>query len=117
MIRRSRRHKLEQTRQETNCREKTKRQNMNSTNSRPEQCCGVHGRRLELFCQEDETFICVLCVPRHSSHNFMLLHEAFSIYKDKLKNALTSVESKVQELKNLQKKKAKEIADVQASRL
>ncbi|XP_043942333.1 zinc finger protein 480-like [Protopterus annectens] len=77
------------------------------------QCCGEHRRRLELFCQEDETFICTMCVPRHSRHSFVFLHEAISGYKDKLKIALTSLEFRVKHFEHLQIKKEKEIADIQ----
>ncbi|XP_043942343.1 zinc-binding protein A33-like [Protopterus annectens] len=88
-------------------------QNVYVTNRRTELCCGEHRRRLELFCQKDETFICVLCVPRHSNHNFVFLHETTSMYKDNLKTALTSLESKVKELKYLQNKQEEEDTDIQ----
>ncbi|XP_043942926.1 neurotrophin receptor-interacting factor 1-like [Protopterus annectens] len=74
-----------------------------------EQCCAEHRRRLALFCQEDETFICVLCVPRHSCHSFVFPHEAVSVYKDKVKRALSSIRSKVGALKNIRNKSEKEL--------
>ncbi|XP_043942426.1 nuclear factor 7, brain-like [Protopterus annectens] len=88
-------------------------QNLCATNGRKEQCCGEHRRRLELFCQEDEAFICVLCVPRHSCHNFVFLHEAVSVYKDKIKVSLSVLESKPNDLRNLPNKKEKELGDIQ----
>ncbi|XP_043942332.1 zinc finger protein 684-like [Protopterus annectens] len=113
MIPRSKKLKLEDLNQETDCREKAEMLKMCVTNVGTEQCCGEHRRRLELFCQEDETFICTMCVPRHSRHSFVFLHEAISGYKDKLKIALTSLESRVKHLKHLQIKKEKETAHIQ----
>ncbi|XP_043942326.1 zinc finger protein 25-like isoform X2 [Protopterus annectens] len=95
MVRRSHRLKLGHTRQEKDCKETIELQNLCATNGRKELYCGEHRRKLELFCQKDETFICVLCVPRHSNHRFVLVHEAVSLYKEKLNTALTSLESKV----------------------
>ncbi|XP_043942966.1 E3 ubiquitin-protein ligase TRIM39-like [Protopterus annectens] len=88
-------------------------QNLCVTNGSTEQCCGEHRRRLELFCQEDEAFICVLCVPRHSGHSFVFLHEAVSVYKDKLKTSLSSLELKVRDLKDLQTKNETEFLEIQ----
>ncbi|XP_043942416.1 zinc finger protein 614-like [Protopterus annectens] len=88
-------------------------QNQCVTNGRTEQCCGEHRRRLELFCQEDEAFICVLCVPRHSCHSFVFLHEAVSVYKDKLKTSLSSLELKVRDLNDLQTKNETEFLEIQ----
>ncbi|XP_043942964.1 zinc finger protein 234-like [Protopterus annectens] len=99
--------------QETDCREKENMQNLCVTNGSTEQCCGEHRRRLELFCQEDEAFICVLCVPRHSCHSFVFLHEAVSVYKDKLKTSLSSLELKVRDLKDLQTKNLTEFLTIQ----
>ncbi|XP_043942923.1 zinc-binding protein A33-like [Protopterus annectens] len=100
------------TKQEGDCREKEAMHNLCATNGRTEQCCGEHKERLELFCKDDETFICVLCVPRHSSHSFVLLHEAISVCKDKIKTALTSLESKVKEFEYMQNHHKKGTVDV-----
>ncbi|XP_043922179.1 uncharacterized protein LOC122797710 [Protopterus annectens] len=100
------------TKQEGNCREKGAMHNLCATNGRTEQCCGEHKERLELFCKDDETFICVLCVPRHSSHSLVFLHEAIGVYKDKIKTTLTSLESKVKEFKYMQNHHEKEIGDI-----
>ncbi|XP_043942369.1 zinc finger protein 436-like [Protopterus annectens] len=113
MVQRSEKLKLGHTRQETDCRENTEKQNMYATNGRTEQFCGEHRRRLELFCQEDEAFVCVLCVPKHSGHSFVLLHEAIGVYKVKLKTTLTSLESKAKDLKYLQTQQEKKIRDIQ----
>ncbi|XP_043942897.1 zinc finger protein 91-like [Protopterus annectens] len=113
MVRRSERVKLGHTRQDMDCKDKEAMQNLCAANRKMEQCCGEHRRRLELFCQEDESFICVLCVPKHSSHGFVHLHEAISVYKDKLKTALTSLKSKVKHLKCLKIKQDKEVIDTQ----
>ncbi|XP_043942389.1 tripartite motif-containing protein 15-like [Protopterus annectens] len=98
---------------ETDCRVKEKMQNLCVTNGRTEQCCGEHRRRLELFCQEDEAFICVLCVPRHSCHSFVFLHETVGVYKKKLKTSLSSRELKVRDRKDLQTKTETEFLEIQ----
>ncbi|XP_043942453.1 zinc finger protein 182-like isoform X1 [Protopterus annectens] len=91
---------------------KDEMQNLCAVKLRTEQWCGEHRRRLELFCQKDEAFICVLCVPRHSSHSFVFLHETATVYKDKLKTALSSLELKVKHLKDQQNTNEKELLDI-----
>ncbi|XP_043942367.1 zinc finger protein 85-like isoform X1 [Protopterus annectens] len=86
-------------------------QNLYTIKGITDQGCGEHRRRLKLFCQDDETFICVLCVSRHSNHRLVFLHEAVSVYKDKLKTFLTRIDSKVKNLKYLWNKEEKEIPD------
>ncbi|XP_043942898.1 zinc finger protein 845-like [Protopterus annectens] len=117
MDQRSHRVNLGHKREKTDCREREVMQNPCACKQRTEQCCGEHRERLQLFCQEDEAFICVLCVPKHSSHSFVFFHEAVSTYKDKLKAALTSLESKVEDLKCLQKKQEKKILAMHEDRL
>ncbi|XP_043942342.1 zinc finger protein 723-like [Protopterus annectens] len=112
MVRRSQRGRLGNPRQETDFMLKAENQNSCATNGRTAHCCGEHKGRLELFCKEDETFICVLCVPRHSSHSFVYLHEAVSLYEDKLKTTLTSLESKVKHLEYRQNKQDREIINI-----
>ncbi|XP_043942900.1 uncharacterized protein LOC122814381 [Protopterus annectens] len=116
MVRRSRREKLEHTRQETGYKQREETHNLCATNGKTEKCCRDHRQRLELFCQEDETFICDLCVPRHSDHSSVFMHEAISTYKDNLKTALTSLESKLKDLKHLQDKQEKETPDLQVNK-
>ncbi|XP_043942967.1 zinc-binding protein A33-like [Protopterus annectens] len=113
MARRSQRVKLEYKRQETNFRKKEEMQTMSGTNRITNQCCGEHREKLKLFCQEDEAFICDLCVPRHSNHHFVFLQEAVSLYKDTLKTSLMSLESKVKDCKYLRSKQEKEITGIQ----
>ncbi|XP_043942841.1 nuclear factor 7, brain-like [Protopterus annectens] len=43
--------------------------------------CMKHVKRLELFCESDETLVCSLCVPDHRCHNFLNVQEASSKYK------------------------------------
>ncbi|XP_043942402.1 zinc-binding protein A33-like [Protopterus annectens] len=99
--------------QETDCQDKEEMQNLCATNGGTEQCCGEHRQRLELFCQEDEAFICVLCVPSHSCHSFVFLHDTISVYKDKLKTSFSSLELKVRDLKDLQTKNETEFLEIQ----
>ncbi|XP_043942347.1 zinc finger protein 26-like [Protopterus annectens] len=113
MVGKSQRLKLGHTTQESDCKEK----NLYATNGETEQRCGDHGRRLELFCQEDEAFICVLCVPKHSSHSFIFLQDVISVYKEKMKAVLTSLESNVKDFKYLQSQQEKEILSIQDAAL
>ncbi|XP_069771713.1 zinc-binding protein A33-like [Narcine bancroftii] len=49
--------------------------------------CGDHrGEELELFCDTDKKFLCVMCLDRrdgrsHRAHNFMLIGEAVEIHR------------------------------------
>ncbi|XP_043942929.1 zinc-binding protein A33-like [Protopterus annectens] len=113
MVRKSRRVKLEHTRQGKKSREKAELQNLYATYGRPEQRCEEHRWKLELFCQEDEAFICTLCVPRHSSHNLAFLHEVVNVYKDNMKTPLTTLESKAEDLKYVQNHQEKETLSIQ----
>ncbi|XP_043942366.1 zinc finger protein 79-like [Protopterus annectens] len=113
MLQRSPILKLGHRIQDADYREKSEKQNLCATNERAEQCCGEHRRRLELFCQEDEAFVCVLCVPKHSRHSFVSLREALSVYKDKMKAALISLDSKLKDLKYIQNHQEKKITAVQ----
>ncbi|XP_043942937.1 tripartite motif-containing protein 10-like [Protopterus annectens] len=99
--------------QETVCKNKEEMQNLCATNGRTEHCCGEHRWRLELFCQEDEAFICVLCARRHSGHSFVFLHDAASVYKDKLKASVSSLELKVRDLKDVQTKNETEFQEIE----
>ncbi|XP_043942439.1 uncharacterized protein LOC122813957 isoform X2 [Protopterus annectens] len=103
---------MEHIKQEMDFNKKDEMHNLCAIKLRTEQCCWEHRQRLELFCQKDEAFICVLCVPRHSSHSFVLLHETAITYKDKLKTALSSLELKIKHLKDQQKTNEKELLDM-----
>ncbi|XP_043942978.1 zinc finger protein 182-like [Protopterus annectens] len=87
--------------------------NLCAKSRKTEQCCGQHRRKLELFCLDDEVFMCVLCVPRHSCHSFVFLHEAVDMYKDKLTSNLSCLQLKLKDFKDLQNSSNKEILGIQ----
>ncbi|XP_043942582.1 nuclear factor 7, ovary-like [Protopterus annectens] len=66
--------------------------------------CKEHGEELKLFCKVDETPACVTCQDssKHSSHIFLPMQEAVSMYQDKLKTVSASLELRVKELIELQ---------------
>ncbi|XP_043942853.1 zinc-binding protein A33-like [Protopterus annectens] len=76
------------------------------------QQCEEHEERLKLFCEEDGTLACVLCVPKHYGHHFISLQEAVNIYQDKLQTASESLESNLKKLQELQIKQEKEVYSI-----
>ncbi|XP_043942019.1 zinc-binding protein A33-like [Protopterus annectens] len=77
-----------------------------------EQYCRQHGRKLELFCQQDMLLSCVLCVPEHRTHCFLPLYEAAVMYKDKIGTAMSSLQSEMNHLIENQHKQEKKISDI-----
>ncbi|XP_043942087.1 zinc-binding protein A33-like [Protopterus annectens] len=43
--------------------------------------CKEHEKSLEVLCEDDDTLVCIQCVPNHSGHNFLSMQEAVSMYK------------------------------------
>ncbi|KAG7234741.1 hypothetical protein INR49_004074, partial [Caranx melampygus] len=62
----------------------TLRQEKNKmTPSRPREYCSVHNERLNLFCQDDQQLICVICrdEQKHKKHNCVPINEAAQDHK------------------------------------
>ncbi|XP_043942840.1 zinc-binding protein A33-like [Protopterus annectens] len=101
------------------------------------QFCTAHGKPFELFCGNDETLACSLCVTRHRGHNLLTVQEAVSLYKvwteekrftrtvllcqnqlspetDKLMSATVTLESKVRVLRGCQNMQEEKISVIQA---
>ncbi|XP_043942291.1 zinc-binding protein A33-like isoform X2 [Protopterus annectens] len=76
--------------------------------------CKEHSEKLKLFCKEDETPICYTCVDslKHCGHNFIPLHDAVSIYKEKLTEAKFPLETHLNEIEELQEKQMQRISEV-----
>ncbi|XP_060126932.1 E3 ubiquitin-protein ligase TRIM7-like [Zootoca vivipara] len=55
--------------------------------------CEKHQEPLKLFCKEDESPICVVCIvsKEHKSHKAILLEEAFQEYKDQISSCLDNL--------------------------
>ncbi|XP_078073756.1 zinc-binding protein A33-like [Mustelus asterias] len=71
--------------------------------------CEEHDEKLKLFCEDDQTLICVICrdSPSHSGHSFLPVADAVRKYKIQLKSSLNSLEDK-EKYKNEQKHRQKE---------
>ncbi|XP_043942118.1 zinc-binding protein A33-like [Protopterus annectens] len=61
--------------------------------------CVEHKEELYLFCEEDETLACSMCIPEHYGHHFLPLQKAVTNYREQLNSVVSSLESI---LKNIQ---------------
>ncbi|XP_043942051.1 zinc-binding protein A33-like [Protopterus annectens] len=76
--------------------------------------CTKHEKRLELFCEDDESLSCVLCIPEHQGHKFLPVQNAFSKNKDNLTALLPLLQSSLKHFKEIkcqQKMKISEVTD------
>ncbi|XP_043920930.1 zinc-binding protein A33-like [Protopterus annectens] len=80
-----------------------------------EHFCRKHEKKLKLFCEEDESLACLLCVPEHRCHSFLPLLKAVAIYKDKLASSLCYLQSKLKDYKEIKYQQETKISEVTAS--
>ncbi|XP_043942044.1 zinc-binding protein A33-like [Protopterus annectens] len=80
----------------------------------PQQCL-EHKEPLKLFCQEDESLICVICMvsQKHAGHTFLPLLEAVSMFQNKLKEISSPLELKLKGTKVLENQQQQMISDFQ----
>ncbi|XP_037769206.1 E3 ubiquitin-protein ligase TRIM39 isoform X1 [Chelonia mydas] len=69
-----------------------------------ERVCEIHGEELKLFCEEDQTPICLVCdrSKEHRAHTVVPIEEAAQEYKKKIQTHLMSLKKereKLQEIK------------------
>ncbi|XP_043942279.1 zinc-binding protein A33-like [Protopterus annectens] len=95
-----------------NVAEKTQRLKWGCESQQLLHLCTKHEERLQLFCTEDESLVCVMCVPKHPRHNLISLQEAVRMYQDKLRKTTPTLESVQKELQNLQKKQEQKLTDI-----
>ncbi|XP_043942081.1 zinc-binding protein A33-like [Protopterus annectens] len=57
--------------------------------------CREHEESLKLFCEDDESLVCLMCVPEHRGHNFLTVQKAVNKYKDNLIASLSQLQSKL----------------------
>ncbi|XP_039373553.1 E3 ubiquitin-protein ligase TRIM39-like [Mauremys reevesii] len=64
-----------------------------------ERVCGEHQETLKLFCEEDQTSVCVVChlSRAHREHRVVPIKEAAQEYKEKLQGALGPLRKELEE--------------------
>ncbi|XP_074975961.1 LOW QUALITY PROTEIN: E3 ubiquitin-protein ligase TRIM39-like [Caretta caretta] len=80
-----------------------------------ERVCGEHQETLKLFCEEDQTSVCVVChlSRAHRAHTVVPIEEAAQEYKVKLQGALGHLRKELQEVLALTSKEKKKTTEWQ----
>ncbi|CAM5158322.1 unnamed protein product [Eretmochelys imbricata] len=80
-----------------------------------ERVCGEHQETLKLFCEEDQTSVCVVChlSRTHRAHTVVPIEEAAQEYKVKLQGALGPLRKELQEVLALMSKEKKKTTEWQ----
>ncbi|XP_074927769.1 E3 ubiquitin-protein ligase TRIM17-like isoform X2 [Chelonoidis abingdonii] len=80
-----------------------------------ERVCGEHQETLKLFCEEDQTPICVICRESraHRAHTVVPIREAAQEYKEKLQGALAPLRKELEEALALMSAEEEEITEWQ----
>ncbi|XP_043850917.1 probable E3 ubiquitin-protein ligase TRIML1 [Dromiciops gliroides] len=65
--------------------------------------CAVHKKVLKLFCEDDQTAVCVRCSqsPEHETHVLSPIEETAHRFREKLEHILTQMEKHVEEAETL----------------
>ncbi|XP_043926060.1 zinc-binding protein A33-like isoform X1 [Protopterus annectens] len=77
--------------------------------------CLEHGEALKLFCQQDGSPICYICMlsSEHTGHTFLPVQEAVGMFQDELKAAASFLQLSIMELKESQTKEEQKISAIQ----
>ncbi|XP_044838211.1 zinc finger protein RFP-like isoform X2 [Mauremys mutica] len=69
-----------------------------------ERVCETHGEALKLFCEEDQTLICMVCdrSKEHRAHAVVPIEEAAQEYKKKIETYLMSLKKEREKLQEIQ---------------
>ncbi|KAK7939960.1 hypothetical protein WMY93_003286 [Mugilogobius chulae] len=81
--------------------------------------CPEHQRPLELFCDTDETLVCIMCIPlEHQNHKFVSLQEACERRKSSLLHTQTHTQLMVEQrrLKLQEIQRCVELSDTEVDR-
>ncbi|KAM9120249.1 E3 ubiquitin-protein ligase TRIM39-like [Pangshura tecta] len=80
-----------------------------------ERVCGEHQETLKLFCEEDQTSVCVVChLSRdHRDHRVVPIKEAAQEYKEKLQGALDPLRKELEEALALMSKEEEKTTEWQ----
>ncbi|XP_061573174.1 tripartite motif containing 35-28 [Cololabis saira] len=74
-----------------------KNQSQGQNQSRPEaQCCNLHMKPLELYCEKDEEPVCVDCVTLHSTHRLLSIKDGVPLCKKELSFRVQIFEKKLE---------------------
>ncbi|KAG7492486.1 hypothetical protein MATL_G00015150 [Megalops atlanticus] len=67
--------------------------------------CSLHGEILQLFCEEDQEAVCVMCLTTkiHCNHQLSPLEKATKDLKEKLKTALNPIKEKLERFNEVKK--------------
>ncbi|XP_039373665.1 E3 ubiquitin-protein ligase TRIM39-like [Mauremys reevesii] len=81
-----------------------------------ERVCGEHQEALKLFCEEDQTSVCVVCYLSrdHRDHKVIPIKEAAQEYKEKLQGALGPLRKELEEVLALTSKEEKKTTECQS---
>ncbi|XP_044840036.1 E3 ubiquitin-protein ligase TRIM41-like [Mauremys mutica] len=84
-----------------------------------ERVCGEHQETLKLFCEEDQTSVCVVChlSRAHRDHRVVPIEEAAQEYKEKLQGTLGSLRKELEEALTLMSKEEKKTTVWQMGRV
>ncbi|XP_043942052.1 nuclear factor 7, ovary-like [Protopterus annectens] len=77
-----------------------------------DQLCMEHKIQFELFCKEDESLACSLCVPEHPGHTFFTLQKALDMYKDNLIISLSHQQSSLNHFEEIKWQQEMQISDI-----
>ncbi|XP_043923701.1 zinc-binding protein A33-like [Protopterus annectens] len=77
--------------------------------------CLEHKELLKVFCQEDGSPACVVCMisSKHAGHKFLPLQEAVNMFQENLKTAETTLKHRMNNLNEHQKKQEQLISGIQ----
>ncbi|XP_043942071.1 zinc-binding protein A33-like [Protopterus annectens] len=79
-----------------------------------DQQCMEHKKRLELFCEVDESLVCTLCIPEHRGHTFFTVQKALEMYKDNLTTSLSHQQSSLKHFKEIKCQQEMKISEITA---
>ncbi|XP_059813864.1 zinc-binding protein A33-like [Hypanus sabinus] len=91
------------------------RLNLNPIGKESKLHCEEHEEELKLFCETDETLICVICAAaqQHREHRFVLIKEAIKNYKVQLKSSLDSLTKNKSDFQEKEQQQKEMISGVQ----
>ncbi|XP_037770910.2 LOW QUALITY PROTEIN: E3 ubiquitin-protein ligase TRIM39-like [Chelonia mydas] len=108
---------LRPNRQQANVVEIAKRLSLQAAKGEEDGVCGEHQETLKLFCEEDQTSVCVVChlSRAHRAHRVVPIEEAAQEYKVKLQGALGPLRKELEEALALMSKEEEKTTEWQGN--